>query len=95
MELLHDRGLVTSVDLAELNPFLDERGRTAVLMVDLLASLMGRQVPPPDSRLHLDPMLVAVLREGRTTPGRGIDANRIEAAPPERMAGDRIWTSWA
>ena len=44
MELLHDRGLVTSVDLAELNPFLDERGRTALLMVDLLASLMGRQV---------------------------------------------------
>jgi arginase len=44
MEILHDRGLVTSVDLAELNPFLDERGKTALLMVDLLASLMGRQV---------------------------------------------------
>jgi arginase len=44
MEMLHDRGLVSSVDLAELNPFLDERGKTALLMVDLLASLMGRQV---------------------------------------------------
>jgi len=44
MEMLHDRGLVSSVDLAELNPFLDERGRTALLMVDLVASLMGRQV---------------------------------------------------
>ncbi len=44
MELLHDSGFVTSVDLVELNPFLDERGRTAHLMVDLLASLMGRQV---------------------------------------------------
>ena len=44
MEILHDRGLVSSVDLAELNPFLDERGRTALLMVDLVASLMGRQV---------------------------------------------------
>lgn len=44
MELLHDSGLVTSVDLVELNPFLDERGRTAHLMVDLLASLMGRKV---------------------------------------------------
>lgn len=44
MELLHDSGLVTSVDLVELNPFLDERGRTAHLMVDLLASLMGRTV---------------------------------------------------
>jgi arginase len=41
---LHDRGLVSSIDLAELNPFLDERGKTALLMVDLLASLMGRQV---------------------------------------------------
>jgi arginase len=28
----------------ELNPFLDERGRTATLMVELLASLMGRRV---------------------------------------------------
>lgn len=44
MELLHDSGLVTSLDLVELNPFLDERGRTALLMVDLVASLMGRKV---------------------------------------------------
>jgi arginase len=44
MELLHEAGLVTSLDLVELNPFLDERGRTARLMVDLIASLMGRKV---------------------------------------------------
>jgi len=44
MELLHESGLVSSIDLVELNPFLDERGRTAHLMVDLLASLMGRKV---------------------------------------------------
>ncbi len=44
MEMLNDSGLVTSVDLVELNPFLDERGRTAHLMVDLLGSLMGRKV---------------------------------------------------
>lgn len=44
MELLHEQNLVTSLDLAELNPFLDERGRTARLMVDLVASLMGRKV---------------------------------------------------
>lgn len=44
MEMLHDSGLVTSLDLVELNPFLDERGRTATLLVDLTASLMGRQV---------------------------------------------------
>ena len=29
MEILHDSGLVTSLDLVELNPFLDDRGRTA------------------------------------------------------------------
>ncbi|PTV96436.1 arginase [Rhodobacter aestuarii] len=44
MELLHESGLVTSLDLVELNPFLDERGRTARLMVELVASLMGRKV---------------------------------------------------
>lgn len=44
MEMLCDSGLVTSLDLVELNPFLDERGRTAKLMVDLCASLMGRKV---------------------------------------------------
>ncbi|MEM7523427.1 MAG: arginase [Pseudomonadota bacterium] len=44
MEHVHDSGLATSLDLVELNPFLDERGRTATLMVDLAASLMGRKV---------------------------------------------------
>ena len=44
MELLHESALVTSLDLVELNPFLDERGRTAILMVDLVGSLMGRKV---------------------------------------------------
>ncbi|WP_201832465.1 arginase [Microvirga zambiensis] len=44
MEILHDSGLVRSLDVVELNPFLDERGRTALLMVDLVASLMGRSV---------------------------------------------------
>jgi len=44
MEMLHDSGLVTSLDLVELNPFLDERGKTALLLTDLTASLLGRQV---------------------------------------------------
>ena len=44
MEMLCDSGMVTSLDMVELNPFLDERGRTASLMVDLCASLMGRKV---------------------------------------------------
>ncbi|MEE9389525.1 MAG: arginase [Paracoccaceae bacterium] len=44
MEMLHDSGLMTSLDLVELNPFLDERGRTAQVMVDLTASVFGRRV---------------------------------------------------
>jgi arginase len=44
MEMLCDSGLVSSLDLVELNPFLDERGRTAGVMVDLAASLLGRRI---------------------------------------------------
>ncbi len=44
MEILSDSDLVTSLDLVELNPFLDDRGKTANLMVDLTASLLGRRV---------------------------------------------------
>lgn len=44
MELLHESGLMTSLDVVELNPFLDERGRTAHLMADLVASALGRTV---------------------------------------------------
>lgn len=44
MELLHDSGLVRSVDIVELNPFLDERGRTARVVVELIASLFGQQI---------------------------------------------------
>lgn len=44
MEMLHDSDLVTSLDIVELNPFLDERGKTAKLLVDLASSLMGKRV---------------------------------------------------
>jgi arginase len=44
MEMLRDSRLVASLDLVELNPSLDERGRTASLIVDLVAGLMGRAV---------------------------------------------------
>ncbi len=50
MELLYDSGLVTSLDLAELNPFLDDRGRTARLLTDLTASLFGRRTMDRQTR---------------------------------------------
>ena len=44
MEMLHDSGLVRSIDVVELNPFLDDRGRSAKLLADIIASLFGRSV---------------------------------------------------
>lgn len=44
MEMIHESGRLTSLDLVELNPFLDDRGQTAHLMVDLAASAFGRTV---------------------------------------------------
>ena len=44
MELLHDSRLVHSLDIVELNPFLDERGRTARSVVELIGSLFGQQI---------------------------------------------------
>ncbi len=42
MGRLWESGLVTSVDVAELNPLLDTQGRTAHLVVDLIATLFGQ-----------------------------------------------------
>lgn len=50
MEVLHDSGLVQSVDVVELNPFLDERGRTARMAVELIGSLFGQQIAERPSR---------------------------------------------
>lgn len=44
MEMLHDSGLLGSLDVVELNPFLDERGRSAKVLVELVASLFGRRI---------------------------------------------------
>lgn len=53
MEMLADSGLVTSLDLTELNPFLDIRGKTAQLMCDFTASLLGKRVlDRPTRRTH-------------------------------------------
>jgi arginase len=44
MELINEAGIVTSLDVVEVNPILDERNGTAELAVELVASLMGRQI---------------------------------------------------
>lgn len=44
MELLEDAGITVSLDVVELNPFLDERGRSAIALAELVASLFGQDV---------------------------------------------------
>jgi arginase len=46
MEMIHDSGAMGSLDIVELNPFLDQAGMSARLLVDLVASLFGRQIMP-------------------------------------------------
>ncbi|MGV8830848.1 MAG: arginase [Devosia sp.] len=49
MEIIHDSGTMGSLDIVELNPYLDNAGMSARLLVDLAASLFGRQIMPRQS----------------------------------------------
>ncbi len=42
MEMIADTGLMGSLDIMELNPTLDERNRTAKVMVEFVESLFGK-----------------------------------------------------
>lgn len=44
MELLADSRRVTSVDLVEVNPILDSSNKTASLVVEVAASLLGKRI---------------------------------------------------
>jgi len=44
MELIHDSGLMASLDVMELNPAFDNKNQTALLAVELIESLFGRQI---------------------------------------------------
>ena len=44
MEMLHDSDLVASLDIVEVNPYLDRAGETAKLAVALISSLFGRKI---------------------------------------------------
>ncbi|MCD7060955.1 arginase [Pelagibacterium xiamenense] len=44
MEMIGRTGRMASLDLVELNPFLDDRGKSARLMVELAASAFGRRI---------------------------------------------------
>jgi arginase len=44
MELVGEAGVVSSLDVVEVNPILDSHNGTAELTVELVASLMGRSI---------------------------------------------------
>jgi arginase len=44
MDMIHDTGLLASLDIAELNPAFEDRNRTAVLVVELIEILFGEQI---------------------------------------------------
>jgi arginase len=44
MELINESGMVTSLDVVEVNPILDVQNGTAELAVELVESLMGRRI---------------------------------------------------
>ena len=54
MEMIHDSGLMGSMDIAEINPALDTKNGTARIAVDLTASLFGRQIFPTHSLYQSD-----------------------------------------
>jgi arginase len=56
MEMLHDSGLVGSIDLVELNPLLDHRNSSAKVLVELVCSLFGHKL--------FDPSAESLTREG-------------------------------
>lgn len=43
-EILSNSGKVRSLDVVEVNPILDERNKTALLAVELVASIMGKKI---------------------------------------------------
>jgi len=44
MEILSDSGLMSSMDVVEVNPVIDEVNRTAVLAVELIMSALGNRI---------------------------------------------------
>jgi arginase len=44
MEMLEDTGRVTSLEVVEVNPVIDEANRTAILAVELVLSAMGKRI---------------------------------------------------
>ena len=44
MEIVCDSGLMTSLEMVELNPVMDVANRTAILAVELMLSALGKRI---------------------------------------------------
>jgi arginase len=44
LELIAEAGVLSSLDVVEVNPILDERNETATTAVDLVASALGARI---------------------------------------------------
>ena len=64
MEILAESGRVQSMDLVEVNPILDERNRTAEMLVGLALSLLGKRI------FYATPGRPALFGFARTAEGR-------------------------
>jgi len=60
MEMIADTGQMGSLDIMELNPSLDVRNRTAMVAVDLVASLFGKSTLMRRETPSVPPLLRAV-----------------------------------
>src|SRR4029077_13188141 len=91
MEMLHDSGLVRPVDIVELNPFLDERGRTARVAVELIGSLFGQQITnrgsPWPSAAASAVCYPPLSRSGGPSRRSCKAQTALSASPPERRSG--------
>lgn len=47
MELIHESGVLGSLDIVELNPLLDIANKSARMLVDLAGSLFGKRITKP------------------------------------------------
>jgi arginase len=44
LEMIAEAGVMSSLDMVEVNPILDERNRTAILACELIASALGKRI---------------------------------------------------
>ncbi len=54
MELIYESGVLGSLDIVELNPFIDAAGKSAHMLVDLAGSLFGKSITKSAERAVAD-----------------------------------------